>query len=343
MKIKILLIPLLFVIIKGFANPVAPPPLISELYLNGNSIQIEFFIDEEWWWMYELENFDNLRLISSIDTVEFIDGISFNINEIVVVSQDDLMESFGYNVEGDLIIVVDDDGYYELASIKFGNYPGAVVPAPNENQSIAYHKSVDNIQYSEYYTIGLEQPPSVGYNEFNIQARGVIAGNIVDLNNNPVQGVEFIFPYFDPVSSYNPHYSDENGNFIIDNLLSRNYGFYYFIGDYSAWLNSLIYPYDTTYVEIQLDTLLQGTPKYQNYPNPFIGVTSFSIQIPKETNFNIGHLSIYNLAGKLVDQIDIPSNDYTAEWNSNNLEPGIYLYNIVLDSKQFATKKMIML
>ncbi len=191
--------------------------------------------------------------------------------------------------------------------------------------------------------IGLEQPHSIGLDQLNIIARGVIEGTIYDLNNNPVPDVYVYYPYFD----YNIMWdviTDSAGIFWMPNLICRNYNsIHYSLSGYSGSFSAIVLPDETTSIEIQIDTLLQGTPEYNNYPNPFIGLTSFKIQIPQEISFRKGFLSIYMLSGKLVDQIEIPENDYTAEWQSNNLEPGIYLYNIVLDNKQFATKKMIIL
>jgi len=295
------------------------------------------------------DNFDELYFVSSIDTVAFIDGIEIILNEIFVLDQDDLEDIFEYNPEGDQFYIIDGDGnivsYMEYDMYSFGNFPGAKVPVPDENQSLAIQKVVE-IGYNEaFYYVGLEQSPTIGLNEFNINARGVLKGHVFDLNNAPIPDVTIVFPYYDPGSSYYPEYTDQNGIFVMDNLISANHWFNYYTsnGNYYDVFEATIYPYDTTYIEIQLDTLLQGSPEYHNFPNPFVEVTSFTIQIPHEISFNTGHLSIYNLAGKLVDQIEIPSNDYTAEWQSNNLEPGIYLYNIVLDKKQFATKKMIIL
>ncbi len=338
MKKKLLPFVLLFLILKGFANPIVPPPIISEIYLNGNTIQIEFYFVD---WL-DYENFDNLYLVSSIDTVGFLDGIEIIPNEIIVLDQDDLVGIFEYIPEGDQIYIIDYD-YYESWHIRFGNFPGAAVPAPNENQSIAFHDFFYPWPPVHDYWICLEQPPTIGSDSFNVTARGMIEGYIYDLNNNPVPDVHINYPYTDITINWNVN-TDSAGIFLMPNLICRNYNSINFsISGYSDSFSVTVLPDETSYVEIQLDTFFVGIPEYYNYPNPFSGSTSFSIQIPKETNFNTGRLSIYNVSGKLVDRIEIPSNDYTAEWQSNNLEPGIYLYNIVLDNKKFATKKMLIL
>jgi hypothetical protein len=311
--------------------------------LNGDIIQIEFFFLEEMWF----DNFDELYLVSSIDTVAFVNGIEIIPNEIFVLDQDDLAESFEYNPEGDQFYIIDEDegivSYIEYEMFRFGNFPGANIPVPDENQSIAIQRFEEIGGYNEvFYYIGLEQTPSIGYDEFNINARGVLIGNIVDLNNNPIPDVEISFPYFDQFYAM-PSFTDIQGSFIMSYLLSANHVFNFFIGDYSDYFFATIYPYDTTYVEIQLDTLLEGIPQYYNHPNPFNGLTSFTVQIPDEINFKTAFLKIYNLNGKLVDQIEIPSSKSSIKWDGVGQKPGIYLYNITLDNKPFATQKMIIL
>ncbi len=54
----------------------------------------------------------NLYLVSSTDTVAFINGIEIIPSEIMVLDQDDLVGSFEYNPEGDQIYIIDDRGIY---------------------------------------------------------------------------------------------------------------------------------------------------------------------------------------------------------------------------------------
>lgn len=339
MKRKLLLLALLFAFMSSFSNPMVEPPVISEIYLNGNTIQIEFYF--EWWWY---DNFDELYLVSSTDTVAFVNGIEIIPNEIMVLDQDDLVGSFEYNPEGDQIYLIDNDfyiGYYEYENFRFGNFPGAKVPAPNENQSIAFEKVVE-IGYNEaYYYVGLEETPTIGSNEFHINARGVLKGTFLDLNGNPIPDVEVSFPYYDP--PVYPSFSDVNGSFVMTNLLAANYDIHYFWGDFSDFIAASIFPLDTTIVEIQIDTLLQDVPEYYNYPNPFSGSTSFNIQIPDNLNYNSASVCIYNMSGRLVDRIEVPQGYNSVDWRNIENEPGVYLYNLLVDNKKYTTQKMIIL
>lgn len=327
----------------GKSNPLPVPPVISEIHFNGNNIQIEFFFQGGW--LYD--NFDELSLASSTDTVEFINGINISPNEIIVLDQNDLVGSLEVNPSGDHIYLIDEYGYpisdFEYEYLKFGNFEGAYVPAPIENQSIAIHKVVEPFYFEVYYYVGMEQPPTIGSDPFNISARGLLEGYIYDLNNSPVSGVGIIFPYYDPVSSWYPSFTNQNGYFIMENLLSAFHSFNFFRDLYEGTFTATIFPGDTAFIEIHLDTILVEIPEYQNHPNPFIGFTSFKIQIPKETKFNTAFLAIYDLTGKLIDRIEIPSGNFSVEWSGSGHESGIYLYNIVLDNKPFAYRKMIIL
>lgn len=341
MKKTIFLFTTIFIGIIGKSNPYIPPPIISEIYFSGSNIQIEFYFDGSWWF----DSFDGLNLVSSTDTIEFIDGINIYPDEIIVLNQDDLAGSFQFNTAGDHIYVIDDDGfavsYIEYSVLKFGNYPDANIPAPDENQSIAFQSFFDPWQSEYYYNIGIEQPPTIGSDPFSISARGIIEGYIYDLDNNPVPDIFIYYPYFDPTINWDVR-TDSTGYFSMPNLLCRNYNSIQFsYNTYEDSFSATVYPYETTSVEIQLDTTFVSIPKYYNYPNPFTGLTSFNIKIPNNINYNSAFLAIYDLTGKHIDRIEILSGNSSVEWNGSNYDPGIYIYNLVLDNKQFATHKMI--
>jgi hypothetical protein len=341
MKKIIFTVSIILIGLFGKSNPLPVPPVISEIYFNGNTIQIEFFFEGGWWY----DNFDDISIVSSTDTVEFINGINIYPNEIIVLDQNDLVGSFEVNPSGDHIYLIDEYGYpisdIEHEYLKFGNFEGAYVPAPNENQSIAFHKVVEPFYFEVYYYVGMEQPPTICSYPFNISTRGLLEGYIYDLNNSPVSDVVIIFPYYDPISSWYPSYSNQNGYFIMENLISAFYSLSFYKDFYDGTFTATIFPGDTAFIEIHLDTILVGIPEYQNHPNPFIGLTSFKIQIPNEINFNTAFLAIYNLSGKLIDRIQIPSRNLSVKWNSSGYKPGIYFYNLILDNKSFAAKKMI--
>ncbi|MBC8592767.1 tail fiber domain-containing protein [Oscillospiraceae bacterium N12] len=80
---------------------------------------------------------------------------------------------------------------------------------------------------------------------------------------------------------------------------------------------------------------------YSNIPNPFKEETKISFFIPEKASQ--ASLHIYNLQGKQVKQINI------SERGSNSviikgyeLNPGMYMYTLIVDGKDIDTKKMIL-
>ena len=81
----------------------------------------------------------------------------------------------------------------------------------------------------------------------------------------------------------------------------------------------------------------------QNFPNPFNSGTQITFSLPSETEV---YLSIYNLLGQevltpIVSQIH-QAGTHTYELRDNNLESGVYFFQIKTENN-FSTKKMILL
>jgi photosystem II stability/assembly factor-like uncharacterized protein len=81
----------------------------------------------------------------------------------------------------------------------------------------------------------------------------------------------------------------------------------------------------------------------QNYPNPFNPKTIINYQLP--TN-NYVTLKIYDLTGKeiatLVNEEQRPGK-YEAEFDGSNIASGVYYYQLSVDNKPPATKKMVLI
>jgi len=334
MKQFIFFLLLFFSCYRSEANPILEPPIISEIYFGNESFQIELFFQE----FYEgaFTNLDNLNLACSGGIVEFNDGIVVVINEAIVLDESDFKSTFYFNPAGDMIWIEEDMGWMVGGdSFVFGDYPYSVILAPNADQSLATQGYFDSqMGYMYIQDRAIEQPPTLGNNEFNINANGTLEGYVFDLNNNPI-------PW---LNVYNAT-TDPSGYFQIPDMLCRVYANLWIKhdGNLIHFFSDTIYPYETSFVEIHLDTLLVGIPEYVNHPNPFTELTSFSIQIPDEMNFSKGLLKIFDVSGKIVGRIEIPDHTASLNWNSQDQHPGIYFYHIVLDNQTFATKKMIKL
>jgi hypothetical protein len=89
------------------------------------------------------------------------------------------------------------------------------------------------------------------------------------------------------------------------------------------------------------------TTNYQltNYPNPFNPETT--IQFTAE-DMESAEVIIYNIKGQKIRQYSIFNNQSSIIWNGtdNNKQPvsnGIYFYELRVDGKNVAIKKMILL
>jgi hypothetical protein len=79
-----------------------------------------------------------------------------------------------------------------------------------------------------------------------------------------------------------------------------------------------------------------GISLEQNTPNPASATTTFRYSIPKEAKAQI---LVYNNAGKLIKSIVAPYGGQV-QMESSDLPAGNYIYTLVIDGKQAATKHM---
>lgn len=80
---------------------------------------------------------------------------------------------------------------------------------------------------------------------------------------------------------------------------------------------------------------------YQNTPNPFSKNTSISYNIP----FNVQRamINIYDMNGMQIKSNPIDSRgDGVLSIQGNELRPGMYLYTLIVDGQEVATKRMIL-
>lgn len=81
----------------------------------------------------------------------------------------------------------------------------------------------------------------------------------------------------------------------------------------------------------------------QNYPNPFNPVTTIEFDLPKAGNVS---LKIYDLAGRQysseINNLNLNPGNYKMNFNGTQLSSGVYFYSLIVDGKNMATKKMVM-
>ena len=77
----------------------------------------------------------------------------------------------------------------------------------------------------------------------------------------------------------------------------------------------------------------------QNRPNPFVGVTSISYDIP--LNMDNAQLVIYNTAGRVIEIFDLSTGKGEINFDASNTGSGVYYYAIERNGQSLARKKMI--
>lgn len=80
---------------------------------------------------------------------------------------------------------------------------------------------------------------------------------------------------------------------------------------------------------------------YQNSPNPFSEKTTINYEIGEKT-FSDAKIYIFDLNGKLLKTYTLNSAKGSIEINAFELEPGMYLYSLVVNKKEIDTKRMIL-
>jgi Chaperone of endosialidase/Secretion system C-terminal sorting domain len=81
-----------------------------------------------------------------------------------------------------------------------------------------------------------------------------------------------------------------------------------------------------------------GYKLYQNVPNPTNGKTSIAYEITQP--YNSASVNVYDLNGRYVQGFDIKDTKGTVTLSLENLTPGMYIYDLMIDGEQKAVKKL---
>ena len=91
----------------------------------------------------------------------------------------------------------------------------------------------------------------------------------------------------------------------------------------------------------KVDPIVSQCKLYQNAPNPFSENTQINFYVSE--NVKVAQLCIYNLQGTQLKQILITQRGEGSQWISGSeLSAGMYLYALIVDGKEVATKRMIL-
>jgi hypothetical protein len=354
------------------ANPIACPPVISELYIVDNShwyLELVFIKGS----CYQgITTLDGIQIATSAGTVGFKNGIHITNDSVLVITQDSLLSPVQLNRAGDFIIIKNSKGN-QIDKLYFGNIASSQISAPAQGQSIVTYRFVCwGIVSGNLETIFpkvKDNHPTIGFNAFkpydasSANTIGTFSGIVYDLTHHPVPGVHIGNQYFYAPNSYCENFfdnimSDADGKFSIPQY-SGKYGIHVFLQTARVSPNPIvdIEPGAMNYYEFTIDTTLTGIQSnsvqkkidLKCFPNPSSGETTISFTMPSNKPYTAALVKIYNSVSEVICILPVTIADaqrnYTVKWNGMYLNTpvvsGNYYCNLELDGQSVATNKII--
>jgi len=339
----ILMIILIFLAIFLRANPIQLF-FISEIYFEGDDWTIELSNTENGYPFYY--NSYELKIVTSSSEAYINRDVSLIYGITDLITQSDLDNILIIDHTGDFIRLSDE--YDSLDEKIFGNYSGSYVNPLYPDQSYVCSVNTEFAPAKENF-------PSLGSDPFYTDARGTYSGYVYNSNMQPLADAEIHYYVYNP-TYYSQIITNDEGYFEDDDIFCRNYCVQvYYNGILEASLTISIEPDSTSYEEFVLqnvstkDELLRNRNFIlSNYPNPFNPSTAISFSVTQTSSFVT--VGIYNSKGQKIDELSItnPSNvgqvfQSSITWEADNFPSGVYLYKLVIDGKEVASNKMLLL
>jgi len=237
------------------ANPIMVVTLFTEIYFEGDEWQIE--IPCEVLNAFGTNDLDNVRIVTSQGFSQFNPGISCGAYDVLVISNNDLINQIIINKTGDFINfqTFHSGQWWDMTPFYFGDYAGSEVNPLFEGQSyvlaLLYHEEI----YNDWWLVK-ESSPSIGISWAPV-SRGTFHGYVFDINYNPVQDIQIEYcdeAYFTMGSTILPIYTDSNGFFENTEMFAKNYGLSIEIDNINLYDSIItVEPNDSTYLEIVLE------------------------------------------------------------------------------------------
>lgn len=364
---KILL--LTFLVISCFpvtiANPIIPPPIITELYFTEDGWQLEMVFNE----MYGVDNLDNVRLVGLYDTALFNQGITVNNGEIMVITENDLQSPFFIDSMGDLIILEEYDifwsqlGFYGIRFGEYNGFPSPSVTAPIGSESVAYQEFYNSFDNDYFYWSVKEKPQTIGSSAFDVQKRALFHGYVLDMDLNPIPNImldycqNMFYNYTIPTVPF--LMTNEDGYFYTDNMFCKKYQIS-FLYDYYIIIDDTIVSVEcdsNNYFEFVMDSIWVGLNinkpvqdiSFYNFPNPFSERTKIVADLHYNPGSSKAIVRIYNQQGELLKILPLKESinpkrlETSFELSETQLKPGTLFYTLEIDHKKVASNKMIVI
>lgn len=345
------------------ANPIVPPPLISEIYFQGGKWYVELS-DLYYNSYYPLTNFDSLKLCSNGGEAFFKNGIVFDSNHVVVITIDSLQTPLTIDSSGDYISIKDMNEIEIIAPFVFG--PGGYVNSPLPGQSLKvmtcqYYPDVD------FYYVKTNQP-SMGSDPFtsvmlgNYHDVGNFFGYVYDALNNPIDNAKLYYLNSANYCFQNPYVLTDSNGYFHGNRYAMTYNIRIFLlsDPTTLQLDSIISiePDSNNYYEFHLNNVYQGVneislnEKYsiKCFPNPTANAINIEIEIPQVRKYNKSIVKIYNSLGEIVRILPVTTDNSNGKcsikWDGNShnklVSAGEYVCSLELDGQRIALTKLLM-
>lgn len=346
------------------ANPVIPPPVISEIYFDSTGWFIELsygmFIGN-----------DSLRLISTNDTAYLTKG-NYGSGDIRIVSQDSLWTPFLLLQSVDIIkleIFSYPSSWIQIEEICWNNPNCSSVYNCNVNsplfgQSLVWQMISSGMVIFNYWLVKANYP-TPGFNDYYTSARGNFCGYLHDYTGKPIEKVVLKYcPAEYLINSILPKVETNPVGYFSKDMFAKHYDISFCYNSYpydliiDTTVSIIIEPDSINYYEFILDTLLTGIEvnpikidySLSAFPNPTTGETTISFELPENYHFSKALIKIYNTIGEIKSIIPVEPNNsqniYSVRWDNTNsihrLPSGLYFCKLELDGNKVATTKIIL-
>ena len=331
------------------ANPIALV-FISEIYFEGDNWTIELYD------YYEsgISSLDNYCIMSSSDSTYFNNGIYFEPGEVILVTEEDLQSSLSINKGGDFVLIFGNN-FDDL--VQFGDYAYSNVNSPYEGQSLARIVLCSDMPpFGDiYFLLAKENQPTLGSDPFTLSTSGTFTGYVYDSLMNPVPNVDIDMTP-DLGIDYAYIETDYTGYFSTS-LPGMNYEFDIHLAALASLDTTITIEPDSihfyefifeNYVNSDNNEISLPASFYNlsNHPNPFNPSTTISFDLTAKS----AKVEIYNSKGQKVYELLIPNGQSVSAglkssitWEADNFPSGVYLYKLVIDGKEVANNKMLLL
>jgi hypothetical protein len=341
------------------ANPVLPPPVISELLIiNDTTWYLEVVFQSSYPWWNSTLNGSALQTNEGI--AYFKDGIHIIPDSVLILTQDSMQSSLIIKRAGDILVLPG------LGQFIFGNIIGSRVTAPLPGQSLVTVIRCCNSNYgweTEYIT-AKDNTPSIGFHPFAVvNGEGTLSGRVLDKQNSPVPSTSLgryslaLAPQYWCGKFLPLAYTDSAGYFSVDFISGI-----YFLDIYkgqngilgTVWVT--IEPDSVIFCDIQLDTVLVGMEEItrsfdfhlRSFPNPVMEETMISFNLPPYLRGEKALIKIYTAGGEMLKilpvQESVPGNNHSISWDqdvSGGVSSGIYICTLEIAGTKVATTKII--